>query len=72
MKVPRTCPALSMTFGKEDISQKFFRLAGKRKHMGDVEQNQHVLGVLLLYLVLDHVKIISTLTGAKKMALIST
>jgi len=71
MKVLRTVPGPSTIFRMENISHNFFRLARVRKQMGDVEQKRQVLGMLLLLLVLSHVKLVSTLTEAKPMTLIS-
>jgi len=55
----------------KNISHKYIRLACERKHMGNVEQNRQVVGMGLPFPVTGHVKVISTLTEAKIMALIS-
>jgi len=71
MKVPWTTPAPTTIFPTENIFQNFIRLARERKQMSDVEQNRQGLGVFSLFLVLGHVKLISTLTEAKIMGLIN-
>ena len=72
MKVPWIFPALtSAIFRKEDRYQNVFRHACERKQMGDVEQNGQVFGMVSLAPVLSHVKLISTLTEAKIVAVIS-
>ena len=71
VKVPWIFEAFGTIFWKEDMVQNVFRVACERKQMGNVEQNREVLRMVLLFLVLRHVKLISTLTEAKIMALIS-
>jgi len=71
MKVPRTMLASTTIFRVENIYHNFVRLACKRKQMGNVEQNGQVVGMVSLAPVLSHVKLISTLTEAKIVAVIS-
>jgi len=58
MKVPGT-PA-NTCFWMEDIFPNSFMLARARKHMGEVEQNRQLLGMVSLFLVVGHVKLISS------------
>jgi len=62
MKVPG-CLAITC-FWIEDISPDSFMLARARKHMGEVEQKRQLLGMVSLFLVVGHVKLISTLKVA--------
>jgi len=56
-------PAITC-FWMEDIFPNFFILARARKHMGEVEQKRQLLGMVSLFLVVGHVKLISTLKVA--------
>jgi len=71
MKVLRTVLAPTTIFCMENISHNSFRLACERKHMRDVEQSQQGFGMVSLFPVLDQVKLVSTLTEAKKTPLVS-
>jgi len=48
----------------EDKFPNSFMLARARKHMGEVEQKRQLLGMFSLFLVVSHVKLISTLKVA--------
>jgi len=62
MKVPGS-PAITC-FWMEDIFPNSFILARARKHMGEVEQKRQLVGMVSLFLVVGHVKLISTLKVA--------
>jgi len=62
MKVPGS---LAITcFWIEDISHDSFILARARKHMGEVDQKRQLLGMVSLFHVVGHEKLISTVKVA--------